>query len=141
MNKYVVTAFLSLGIVSVAPAGRPTAAERLLEQLRTERQTAVVGPSRLTASKPQFEVKQLLGLSRTELLQTLGPPDFCALSEDTGCMKSARVAYFYYPHERPTAKDTGNGITEVAVTAGGGWALELFFAHDSVAEASWVKQE
>jgi len=141
MSKHSVTAFLTLGIVSLALAGQPTASERLLEQLRTERQTAVLDPSRLTASKPPIELKQLLGVSRVELLQTLGSPDFCALPDDASCMKSTRLAYFYYPHERPPARDTGNGYAEISVNAGGGWALEVFFAHDSVGKASWVKQE
>jgi hypothetical protein len=98
-------------------------------------------PSRLTASSPPIDLKQILGVSRDELVQTLGTPDFCALPEDASCVKSTRLAYFYYPHERPTAKDTGNGFTEITVTAGGGWALELFVAHGYVDKASWVKQE
>jgi len=141
MNRHLVPTILTLGIVSGALAGQPTAAQRLLEQLCTARQTAAIDPSRLTARKPQLDLKQLLGVSRYELVQILGSPDFCALPEDATCMKSTRLAYFYYPQERPAAKDTGNGLTEITVTAGGGSALELFLADDSVNKASWVKQD
>ncbi len=140
MNKHLVTSILTLGMVSGALAGQPTAAQRLLEQLRTERQTAAIDPSRLTARKPPIDLKQLLGVSRYELVRILGSPDFCALPEEASCLKSTRVAYFYYPLERPTVKDTRNGFAEITVTAGGGWALELFFADDSVDKASWAKQ-
>jgi hypothetical protein len=135
MNKQPIAIFLTLGMISWALAGRSTAIDRLLQRLRAERQTAVLNPSRLTARKPAIDLKQLRGVSRDELIHTLGAPDFCALPEDASCMNSTRVAYFYYP-PLPPAKDD-----EVVVRAGGGWALELFFARDSVDRASWVKQE
>jgi hypothetical protein len=69
----------------------------------------------------------------------LGAPDFCARPENVGCIKSTRLAYFFYPRKSSTAKDMGSGFAEITVTAGGGWALELNLTQDSVAKASWVK--
>jgi|ERR1700722_2027379 len=142
MNKIVVMALIAVGLVpTVLAADQSDSRRLLLEQLRTERQAAVVDRSRVQTSKPQIDLNPLLGVSRNELLQSLGAPDFGAPPEDAGCIKSTRLAYFFYPHKPSTGKDVGNGSVEVTVSAGGGWALEVKLTHDSVAKVSWVKQE
>ena len=141
MSKLVLVMLIATGLLtSVLAADQSASRRHLLEQLRTERQAAVKNPSRVEAMKPQIDLRLLRGASRNELLRSLGSPDFCDLPMDEECVKSTHLAYFYYPHEPSTAKDMGNGFSEITVTGGGGWALELNFSHNLVAEARWVKQ-
>ncbi len=142
MHRMFVMALVAVALVPSVPAiAHSDAGRMVLEQLRSERQAAVIESSRIPATKPPIDLKPLLGVGRHDLLESLGAPDFCALPEDAGCAKSKRVAYFFYPRKPSTAKDMGNGFVEIVMTAGGGWALEINFTEDSVSRASWVKQE
>ncbi len=119
---------------------QPATLDRLFEWIRTEQKAALKDPLRVT-EPPDIDLRPLLGVSRRELLKSLGLPDFCAIPEDVTCTKSTRLGYLFYPHKPSPSTDTGNGYTDAKVTFSEGWALELYTVDDVVKKASWVKRE
>jgi hypothetical protein len=142
MNRILAIALIAVGLVPLVSAeDQPDSTRLLLGQLSTQRKTVIKDPSRGTANKPRTDLTLLLGVGRNELVQSLGTPDFCVAPRDAGCSGSPHLTYFFPPYQPPSAKDVGDRMTEITVSAGGGWALEVDLAHNYVAKASWVKQE
>lgn len=127
------------GLVPVVLAAHLSDSSRLLlEQLRIEHQSILKDSSRAPAKKPSIDLSPLIGIDRRDIVGALGAPDFCATPDETDCARSSHLAYFFF--QPSSVKSTANKVTEVTLALGG-WALEINLAHDSVANASWVKQE
>ncbi len=140
MNRILAIALIAVGLVPLVSAeDQPDSTRLLLGQLSTQRKTIIKDPSRATANKPQTDLTPLLGVGRNELVQSLGAPDLCVAP--CRLHRVAHLTYFFFPYRPTSAKEVGGGMTEITVSAGGGWALEVDLAHNSVAKASWVKQE
>jgi hypothetical protein len=135
-------ALIAVGLVpEVLAAEQSDSSRLLLEQLRIERQSILNDSSPAPAKEPSIDLSRLTGIDRRHILGALGAPDFCVTPHETDCARSSHLAYFFYRFQPPSAKELPNGFTEVTVTAGGGWALEIDLAQDSVDKAYWKKQE
>jgi len=142
MSRILVIALIAVGLVPLVLAeDQPDSTRLLLGQLSTQRKAVIKDPSHATSNKPQTDLAPLLGVDKNELVQSLGAPDFCVAPRDASCNGSPHLTYFFFPYQPPSAKHVGDGMTEITVNAGGGWALEVDLAHNHVAKASWVKQE
>lgn len=142
MKRIFAVASIAVCLVPAVLAADPSESGRiLLDRLRAQRQIVMRDPSRAPTSKPRTDLTPILGMNRNQLVQSLGAPDYCAPPSDAGCGRSPHLAYFFFPHETAPATQLAGGITEITVSAGGGWALELSLTRDSVVKASWVKQE
>jgi len=142
MSRILVIALIAVGLVRLVLAeDQPDSTRLLLGQLSTQRKAVIKDPSHATSNKPQTDLTPLLGVDRNELVQSLGTPDFCVAPRDASCNGSPHLTYFFFPHQPPSEKDVGGGMTKITVSVGGGWALQVDPTHNYVAKASWVKQE
>jgi hypothetical protein len=144
MPLFIGTVLFCLSANSYAGQGPPTASGQqihLLRQLQQEWQEQRSAELRATSDFLRLELTPLVGVTRARVASQLGRPDFCLPNPDS-CGHSPRWVYFFYRYQPPSARQTARGMTEVKVTAGGGWALEMGFSnHGAIEKASWVKQE
>jgi hypothetical protein len=80
-------------------------------------------------------------MSNDKIIKVLGTPDFCAEPEDRADRHLLHCAYYFFRYQPPSAKDLPNGFTQITITAGGGWALEMDIVQGLVETAYWRKQE
>lgn len=122
----------------------PTVSQKqlaLIDQLRREwREQRFAAPG-ATSDFQRPELTPLVGVHRASLASRLGRPDFC-LPDPDSCGNSPHWTYFFNRCQPSSVKSSGSRLTEVTVTAGCGWALEMFFSKDgAVDKASWVNQK
>jgi hypothetical protein len=113
----------------------------LLGQLRQEwlDERSAASGDRRALRRP--DPSPLVGVLRAAVTSRLGRPDLC-LPIPNSCGDARHWTYFFYRRQPPAFRSAGSGITEVKISAGGGWALELQFSKNGAIEkASWVKQE
>jgi hypothetical protein len=113
----------------------------LLGQLRQEWREQQSAASGETSDFQRLELMPLVGVDRSSLASKLGPPDFCSPDPDS-CGNSPHWTYFFSRRQPFSVKSSGSRLTEVTVTAGSGWALEMFFSREGAVEmASRVNEK
>jgi hypothetical protein len=138
MKQVIPLVLIAVGLIpTVIAANQSEPGHQLLDQLRNQRQMILKDSSRSPVSRPQTNLPSILGVSRHELLQSLGTPDYCGPPSDAGCSKSPHVAYFFYHHTPPSARAGSDGTVVLSIDIGGGWALETDLDQDAVENASW----
>ena len=113
----------------------------LLDQLRQEwreQRSAAPGPA---SDFQRRDLTPLVGVDRASLGSKLGRPD-CCLPDPNSCGNSPHWTYCFSRREPSSLKSSGSRLTEVTVTAGCGWALELEFSNDGAIEkAPWINEK
>jgi len=141
MNRVVVIGLIAAGVVPALPAAdRSATARLLLERLRIERQSILEASMPAPAKEPAIDLSPLIGVARKDIFGALGTPDFCVTPDTSDCDRSPHVVYFFYKFQ-PSSKALPNGVTEITMAAGGGWALELNLIGNSVNEPFWKEQK